>query len=63
MHVVFDAKQQSRTKQRVVFTLDPNLTATAATAGEHWLAAPYFGGQIIEIGCRCEFAPNRNCIA
>lgn len=47
----------------VVFSLDVDLTAAAATAGERWPAAPYFGGQIIQIGCRCEFAPNINCLA
>lgn len=31
-------------------------------ASTGWLAL-HFGGQIIQIGCRCEFAPNTNCRA
>lgn len=44
----------------IVFSLEIDRTAEAPTAGECWLAAPQFGGQIIQIGYRCEFALNRN---
>ena len=49
------SKPKRHCPNAAVFYLET--AAAAAAADEHWRAAAHFGGQIIQIGCRCVYMP------